>query len=277
MRHHLIQIISKSLLISLLIGLSISLAGAQDGGRGDKGTPAPGNRLFSDDFATFVNRWETAETSAYTIAYETQALHVQLLAPATEILTQPSTSSTIENFMMSTTVQFLAESSPDAFAGIAFGYQNPDNYYVFGVRATGHYEVRLKQAGRWVQTPVVRGYYPDLDATDESAISLKILYDAGYFELSINDTSLVPFFNDQLTAGEFGLYAFTPTDSAHIVFDDYVVFDLVYSGDVTDEEDVDDTSPTDSEADMPDTEDEEADNSSDTPPEDVELVKPPRI
>ena len=280
MRYTLAKLMFNSLLLILLVVLSVPVVQAQDGGRGDKGTPQLGNRLFGDDFATFVNRWETAETSAYTIAYETQGLHVELLEAEAEILTQPSSPLLIENFLMSTSIEFLAESSPDALAGIAFGYQNPNNYYVFAVRATGHYEVRLKQAGEWTNMPLVRGYYPDLATADDAVITLTILYDAGYFELSINATPLVPFFNDELTAGEFGLYAFAPTEAAHIVFDDFSVFDLVYASDPVDDAEVNPPPTTDPDAnpDTPDPANENIENTEDdTPSEDVELVKPPRI
>lgn len=272
-QNHRAKISFVGLLLALLLSVSLTLVSAQDGGRGDKGTPLPGNRLFSDDFATFVNRWETAETAAYITAYDTQAFHVELLDAEAEVLSQPSTPLSIENFILSASVQFLMDSAPDSLAGIVFGYQNRDNYYIFGVRPTGHYEVRLKQNGNWLNPPLVRGYYPDLEANAETPINLGILYDAGYFELNINDTKLVPFFNQQLTAGEFGLYAFAPSASAHIVFDDYAVFDLVYEGDA-DAVDTDDVPPTDT----PEI-DTEPNNNTDTEAntDEVELVKPPRI
>ncbi len=270
MRPKFFNTISIVVGLSLALVLSIGLVQAQDdGGRGNKGAPQPGNRLFSDDFATFVNRWETSETSTVTVAYEEQALHVELLADRAEVLTQPSTPFTIENFLLSTQVQFVDDSNPTSLAGIVFGYQNANNYYVFGVRASGHYEVRLKQDGVWQTTPLVRGYYPELDEEVGSAIELQILYDAGYFELSINGEILAPFFDNQLTAGEFGLYAETETATAHIVFDDYAVYDLVYG-------DVDSATP-----EVTETPDENATPEptpeAETPSEDVELVKPPRI
>lgn len=258
--------------LSVILMLSVSLVQAQDdGGRGDKGAPQPGNRLFSDDFATFVNRWETSATNTATVAYETQALQVQLLADDTEIVTQPSAPFTIENFLLSTTVQFLEDSHPTSLAGIVFGYQNANNYYVFGVRASGHYEVRLKQNGAWQTAPLVRGYYPDFVANADAPAELQILYDAGYFELSINGEKLVPFFDEQLNAGEFGLYAESVRATAHIIFDDYAVYDLVYENDsaptpeATDASD-ENTSPA-----------ENTENDTNTPNEDVELAKPPRI
>ena len=209
----------------VMITVLATFALAQDGGRGN---PVAGNRLFSDDFATFVNRWETIDAQDTSVQYDNQALHFVLSGPDIEAVSQPSNPTVLPRFIMQTSVAYTDNSATDGFGGIMFGYQDVDNYYVYGIQPTGHYEVRLRFDGEW-QEPLVRGFVEEMTET----IQLGIQYDAGRYVLFINEESLVPFFDDSLASGEFGLYASAGTSDTHVIFDDFVVFDLLYDDDAT--------------------------------------------
>jgi hypothetical protein len=214
----------KKLAILAVFAVTVvaTLALAQEGGRGN---PVAGNRLFADDFATFVNRWETIDAQDISVQYDNQALHFAFSSTDTEAVSQPSNPLILPRFIMQANVAFAESSAADGFGGIVFGYQDADNYYVYGIQPTGHYEVRLRTDGEW-QDPLVRGFF---EAMTEEA-QLGIQGDAGHYILFVNEEQQVPFFYDALPSGEFGLYASAGTSETSVFFDDFVVFDLVYEG-----------------------------------------------
>ncbi|MCI0710725.1 MAG: hypothetical protein L0154_11240 [Chloroflexi bacterium] len=226
-----------AILAVFVITIVATYALAQDGGRGN---PVAGNRLFSDDFATFVNRWETIDAQDTSVQYDNQALHFVFSGVELEAVSQPSNPIVLPRFIMQTGVAYAENSATDGFGGIAFGYQDADNYYVYGIQPTGHYEVRLRIDGEW-QEPLVRGFVEELT----EPIQLGIQYDAGRYVLFINEERLVPFFDDNLASGEFGLYASAETSDTHVIFDDFVVFDLLYEGEEPEVTPTMDNPPTD--------------------------------
>lgn len=217
----------KKLAVLAVVMLTVlaTFALAQDGGRGK---PVAGNRLFSDDFATFVNRWETIDAQDTSVQYDNQALHFVFSSVDIEAVSQPSSPIVLPRFIMQTSVAYTENSATDGFGGIVFGYQDADNYYVYGIQPTGHYEIRLRIDGEW-QEPLVRGFIEEMTET----IQLSIQYDSGRYVLFIDEEPPVPFFDDTLESGEFGLYASAGTSDTHVIFDDFVVFDLLYEDDAT--------------------------------------------
>lgn len=222
----------QQLIIALLLIIlsTLGLHGwvdAQDGGGRGNGTPTPGNRLFYDDFGTFVNRWTPINEDGTTVSYTNQNLQFLLENDEREALSQPNNDNSYSRFIVATTLSFDAMTANDSLAGIVFGYQNASNYYVFGMQPTGHYRVELKLDGEWQTVPLVRGYFEPI-AGDQQRYELMAQYDTGLVRLAINGQPLVPFYTDTLDEGTFGLYARTVSGGARINFDEFAVYDLIY-------------------------------------------------
>lgn len=182
-----------------------------------------GNRLFSDDFSTYANVWETQDTADFTADYDQDALafFMDIRTAEQEVWSTPRSSLDLSAYVIEVTVVLDATSAADSMAGLLVNYVDEDNFYVFILRASGYYEVRLRLDGEWLDRPLVFGKAPQADN-----YRLSVQNQNGVFELGLNGEPLVPFVNTELSGGKFGLYAQSGDGSMLVRFDDYLVRDL---------------------------------------------------
>lgn len=182
-----------------------------------------GNRLFSDDFSTYANVWETPNTPDYTADYDQDnlAFFMDIRTAEQEVWSTPRSSLDLTAYVIEVTTVIDTTSTTESMAGLVVNYVDEDNFYVFILRASGYYEVRLQLDGGWLDKPLVFG-----KATQADSYRLSVQSQNGVFELGLNGESLVPFVNTELSGGKFGLYAQSGDGSMLVRFDDYLVRDL---------------------------------------------------
>ncbi|MCQ3931522.1 MAG: hypothetical protein DPW16_13775 [Chloroflexi bacterium] len=182
-----------------------------------------GNRLFSDDFSTYANVWKTQDTADFTADYDQDALafFMDIRTAEQEVWSTPRSSLDLSAYVIEVTAVLDATSAADSMAGLLVNYVDEDNFYVFILRASGYYEVRLRLDGEWLDRPLVFGKAPQSDN-----YRLSVQNQNGVFELGLNGEPLVPFVNTELSGGKFGLYAQSGDGSMLVRFDDYLVRDL---------------------------------------------------
>ncbi len=182
-----------------------------------------GNRLFSDDFSTYANVWETQNTPDFTADYDQDnlAFLMDIQTPQQEVWSTPRSSLDLTAYVIEVTAAIDASSAADSMAGLLMNYVDEDNFYVFILRASGYYEVRLRLDGEWWDKPLVFG-----KASQAESYRLSVQDRNGVFELGLNGDSLVPFVNTELSGGKFGLYAQSGDGPMIVRFDDYLVRDL---------------------------------------------------
>ncbi|CAG0956925.1 hypothetical protein ARNL5_00596 [Anaerolineae bacterium] len=197
--------------VFIMIGL-LPTAYAQDG-----------NRLFSDDFSTYANVWETQDTPDYTADYDQDnlAFFMDIRTTEQEAWSTPRSSLDLTAYVIEVTTVIDTTSNANSMAGLLVNYVDEDNFYVFILRASGYYEVRLRLDGEWLDRPLVFGKAPQADS-----YRLSVQNQNGVFELALNGEPLVPFVNTELSGGKFGLYAQSGDGSMLVRFDDYLVRDL---------------------------------------------------
>ncbi|KAB2866482.1 MAG: hypothetical protein F9K46_02230 [Anaerolineae bacterium] len=182
-----------------------------------------GNRLFSDDFSTYANTWETPNTPDYTADYDQDnlAFFMDIRTAEQEVWSTPRSSLDLTAYVIEVTAVIDATSTADSMAGLLVNYVDEDNFYVFIIRASGYYEVRLRLDGEWLDRPLVFG-----KAAQADSYRLSVQSHNGVFELGLNGEPVVPFVNTELSGGKFGLYAQSGDGSMFVRFDDYLVRDL---------------------------------------------------
>lgn len=182
-----------------------------------------GNRLFSDDFSTYANVWETQDTPDYTADYDQDnlAFFMDIRTTEQEVWSTPRSSLDLTAYVIEVTAVIDATSAADSMAGLLVNYVDEDNFYVFILRASGYYEVWLRLDGEWLDRPLVFG-----KATQADSYRLSVQNQNGVFELGLNGEPLVPFVNTELSSGKFGLYAQSGDGPMLVRFDDYLVRDL---------------------------------------------------
>lgn len=182
-----------------------------------------GNRLFSDDFSTYANVWETQDTPDWMVDYDQDnlAFLMDIKTAHQEVWSTPRSFLDLTAYVIEVTAVVDETSSSDSMFGLLVNYVDEDNFYVFILRASGYYEVRLRLDGAWLDKPLVFGKAPQADS-----YRLSVQDQEGIFELGLNDEPLVPFVNTELSGGKFGLYAQSGDGPLVIRFDDYLVRDL---------------------------------------------------
>lgn len=182
-----------------------------------------GNRLFSDDFSTYANVWETQVTPDFTADYDqdTLAFLMDIKTVQQELWSTPRSSLDLTSYVIEVTAVIDATSAADSMAGLLLNYIDEDNFYVFVLRASGYYEIRLRVDGAWLDKPLVFG-----KALQSESYRLSVQNQNGVFELGLNGEPLVPFVNMELSGGKFGLYAQSGDGPIIVRFDDYLVRDL---------------------------------------------------
>jgi hypothetical protein len=211
----MVKQLSAIIVMVVLLGIP-SLARAQD-------DTSRGNRLFADDFSTFANVWETQDTGKLMVDYDRDnyAFYMDVQSVGAEAWSTPHTFLDLTRYVIEVTAISEATNSADSTFGLLLNYVDEDNFYVFTIRASGYYEVRLRLDGEWQATPLVFG-----KASEAESYRLSVESDEGVFELSLNDKALVPFVNTEISGGKFGLYAQAGDGPMVVRFDDYLVRDL---------------------------------------------------
>ena len=182
-----------------------------------------GNRLFLDDFSTYANVWETQATPDFTADYDqdTLAFLIDIKTAQQEVWSTPRSSLDLAAYVIEVTAVIDATSAADSMVGLLLNYVDEDNFYVFVLRSSGYYEVRLRLDGEWLDKPLVFG-----KALQAESYRLSVQNQNGVFELGLNGVLLVPFVNTELSGGKFGLYAQSGDSPVIVRFDDYLVRDL---------------------------------------------------
>lgn len=202
----------------LLIMMTIELLGVTSGTYAQDG-----NRLFSDDFSTYANVWETQSTPDFTVDYDQDnlAFFMEIQTAQHEVWSTPRSFLDLDAYVIEVTAIMEASSAADSMFGLLLNYVDEDNFYVFIVRASGYYEVHLRLDGAWYPKPLVFG-----KALQADSYRLSVQNQNGVFELGLNDEPLVPFVNMDVSGGIFGLYARSGDGPMLVRFDDYLVRDL---------------------------------------------------
>lgn len=209
--------IAVVLVVWILPG-SIVLAQSGDG----PDQPARGNRLFVDDFTTYVNRWERLKSAKYIVDYDDFAYHFWIRSPGVTAWSTPDTDLDINRYRISVLMAFAPQSPPGTEAGIIFNVANDNSaFYAFGISPDGTYEVCLHQMGQWQEPPLAVG---QVEPSTTYRIGVERYQNA--FTLWINDTQVDDFTDESLSGGKFGLFAQAGRGEAHVQFDDYEVYDL---------------------------------------------------
>lgn len=211
----MVKQLSGIIVIVVLLGIAPGVSAQDDGSRG--------NRLFTDDFSTFANVWETQDTGKLMVDYDRDhyAFYMDVQSVGAEAWSTPYTFLDLSRYVIEVTAISDATNSADSTFGLLLNYLDEDNFYVFTIRASGYYEMRLRLEGEWQATPLVFGKAPEAES-----YRLSVQNNEGIFELGLNDQSLVPFVNTELSGGKFGLYAQAGDGPMIVRFDDYLVRDL---------------------------------------------------
>lgn len=206
----------KRLILVLWLLLSIYPVFAQDGD-----IPARGNRLFVDDFTTYVNRWDRLHTAKFTVDYRNFAYEMAIRSPGVDVWATPDIEiDLLDRYVIQVTATIDPSSALDSFFGILLNFQDEDNFYVFGATHAGVYELWHRQNGEWLP-PLVSGEF-----TPSSVYQLHVQDDYGTFEVRINDSPLLLVTDTDLSGGKFGLYGRAGHGTLLVAFDDYLVHDL---------------------------------------------------
>ncbi len=202
--------------LSLLILVSVTPTTAQD-----DGIPPRGNRLFVDDFTTYVNRWDRLQSGKFTVDYVDFAYQFQMRSPGVDVWAMPKTVLAPDRYVIDVTAEVGPDSAPESFFGLMLNYQDEASFYVFGIKPTGEFEVRLRLDDEWVDTPLIRGQAPPANS-----YRLHVENDRGVMEVTVDDYPPVSFSSTELGGGQFGLYAQAGRGALLVTFDNYLVHDV---------------------------------------------------
>ena len=183
--------------------------------------PAHGNRLFTEDFTTFVNRWDRIVTAKSVADYKNFAYQMDIRSPGIEVWSLPQTDFDLDRYYIEVSASIMSESVDDSFMGIIVNYQNEDNFYVFGITPAGTFEMRWRTDGEWADELLAEGNFEIADT-----ILLQIEDNEGVFDIGINGEQLVSFESNNLSSGQFGLFAQAGHGILQVSFDDYTVYDI---------------------------------------------------
>lgn len=208
-------------LLSVILTVLFGLYGAGTMQAQDGGTANNGNRLFVDDFTTYVNRWDRVISAKYSIDYADFGYQFSIRSPGVEVWAKPISELYLDRYAIEVTALADATNSEDGFWGLLINYQDDDNFYVFGIDGIGHYEMRLRKDGQWNIDALASG-----TVVAAAEYHLRVEDDGGDFSISINAEAAVVFNNIDLNGGAFGLYAQAGHGPLLVSFDDYVVHDL---------------------------------------------------
>ncbi len=183
--------------------------------------PAYGNRLFVDDFTTFVNNWDRAKSAKLTVDYADFSYQFDIRSPGVSFWSMPRNEMELDQYIIEVTATVNPTSAPDGVFGVMFNQHDASNFYVLVINAAGDYAVRLWMNGQWAATPLVSE-----QAEPSEAYRLQVQNDQGTFQVSVNDSPPAAFAATELAGGAFGLYAEAGHGGLFVTFDDYVVYDL---------------------------------------------------
>jgi hypothetical protein len=215
MKRLTIGLLSFILLAIWLVGLTAPLYAQDDG------TPQNGNRLFVDDFTTYVNRWDRIHSAKYTADYLDFSYQFDIRSPGIETWAKPHSELSLDRYVIEVTAAVMVDGASDGFCGLLINYQDENNFYVFGLNASGSFEVRLRQNGNWNNAPLAAGQTPIADT-----YHLRIENQNGIFRIRVNGEPAIIFNDTELAGGGFGLYAQAGRGQLLVSFDDYLVHDL---------------------------------------------------
>lgn len=177
-----------------------------------------GNRLFVDDFTTYVNGWERVQTAKYRLEYVDFAYQFDIRSPGVRAWSGPKYNFDLNHYAIEVTASIDPESAADSFSGLMLNYQDNENFYVFGIDSDGNYEVRLRLDGKWEEVVLVGGQVELADA-----YHLSVKHADGEFSISVNGETELLFSDYRLSGGAFGLYAQAGYGQVLVSFDDYLV------------------------------------------------------
>ncbi len=204
---------------TILVMLVIHLAPVSAQGGDD--FSSHGNRLFTEDFTTFVNRWDRLVSAKSSADYKNFVYQMDIRSPGIEIWSLPQTDFDLDRYYIEVNANIMLGSADDSFMGIIVNYQNENNFYVFGITPAGTFEMRWWVDGEWSEEILAEGTFEISDNT-----LLQIKDNEGVFDIGINGEQLATFESDNLGSGQFGLFAQAGHGILQVSFDDYTVYDI---------------------------------------------------
>ena len=179
---------------------------------------------LSDDFSDPNSGWAVSSQDTYQLGYEGGEYFIEHMQRDDASRWQTYPDRTFSDFTAEVQVRFEAE---DEYVGAAliWRWQDNDNFYVFGIRNTGEYDLLKRLGGEWQRLirPATTPHINSGIATNR----LKVTATGNLIQIYVNDQHLADFNDRSFDQGRIGLYASVNTASAistRVFFDNLKVF-----------------------------------------------------